>query len=91
MTGLFIDIKNKESSSFIVFNIKSFYLSISEDLYKSAIQFAEESIDISDYGLSLINQARKTLLFHENTLWVKKEGNEDFDVPMGCFNGTEVC
>ena len=31
------------------------------------------------------------LLFHENTPWVKKEGNEDFDIPMGCFDGAEVC
>ena len=51
----FINIKNKESSSFIDFDIESFYPSISEDLFKSAIQFAKESIDISDYNLSLIN------------------------------------
>ena len=23
--------------------------------------------------------------------WVKKSGTEDFDVPMECFNGAEVC
>ena len=23
--------------------------------------------------------------------WVKKEREEDFDVPMGCYNGAEVC
>ena len=36
-------------------------------------------------------QARKTLLFNEIIPWVKKEGKEHFDVPMGCFDGTEVC
>ena len=71
--------------------LKAFYPSISEDLLKSAIQFAKESIVISDYDFSLINQARKTLLFHENTSWVNKEDNEDFHVPMDCFDGTEVC
>ena len=60
-------------------------------LISSAIQFTKESNDISDYNLSVINQAQKTLLFHENTPWVKKEGNEDFDVPIGCFDGAEVC
>ena len=70
---LYINVKIKESSSFIVFDIESFYPSISEDLFKSAIQFAKELIDISDYDLSLINQARKTLLFHENTPWVRKK------------------
>ena len=36
-------------------------------------------------------QARKTLLLNEGILWVKKEGNEDFDVAMGCFDGSEIC
>ena len=87
----FINIKNKESSSFIVFDIESFYPSISEDLFKSAIWFAKESIDITHYNLSLINQAWKTLLFHKNTPWVNKEGNKDFGVPRGCFDCAQVC
>ena len=91
MIEWFINIKNKEISSIIVLDIESFYASISEDLFKSAIQFAKESIDTSDYNLSLINQGRKTLLFCENTPRVKKEGNVDFDVPMGCFYVAEVC
>ena len=36
-------------------------------------------------------QSRKTLLFHEKEPWVKRSGKEDFDVPMGCFDGAEVC
>ena len=36
-------------------------------------------------------QARKTLLFNESIPWVQNEGNEDFDVSMGCFSGAEVC
>ena len=36
-------------------------------------------------------QARKTLLFNENKPWIKRNGDEDFDVPMGCFDGAEVC
>ena len=87
----FMNIKNKESSSFIVFDIESFYFSISDNLFKSAIHLAKESIDISDYDLLLINQAWKMLLFHENAPWLKKEGNEDFDVPIGCFDEAEVC
>ena len=41
--------------------------------------------------MPLINQAPKTLSFHENTPWVKKKGKEDFDVLMGCFEGAEAC
>ena len=36
-------------------------------------------------------QTRKILCFNEGIPWVKKEGNEDFDVSMGCFDGAEVC
>ena len=35
-------------------------------------------------------QARKNLLFQNTEPWVKKSGTEDFDVPMGCYDGAEV-
>lgn len=75
----------KESSFFIAFYIESIYSPVSENLFKNAIQFAKYSLDISDYKLLLINQARKTLLFNEYSPWVKKEATECFDVLMGCF------
>ena len=28
---------------------------------------------------------------HREKPWVKKNGEEDFDVPMGCHNGAEIC
>ena len=33
----------------------------------------------------------QTLLFNEKIPWVKKDGSEDFGVPIGCFDGAEVC
>ena len=36
-------------------------------------------------------QSRKTLLFNNNEPWVKKTGEENYDVPMSCYDGTEVC
>ena len=41
--------------------------------------------------MSITMQARKTLLFNDSKPWLKRFGNEDFDVPMGCFDGAEVC
>ena len=35
--------------------------------------------------------SRKTLLFWQYSTWVKKEGDEDFDIPMGCYDGVEIC
>ena len=32
-----------------------------------------------------------SLLFNNTDIWIKKEGNKDFDVTMGSFDGAEVC
>ena len=87
----FNNFENRERLSFMIFDIESFYPSISEDLFIKAIQFARQITEITDEDMNLIIQARKTLLFNKGIPWVKKEGNEDFDVPMGCFDGAEVC
>ena len=81
----FVNIKEKERSS------ESFYTSITERLFTNAIRFSKQITEISDYDMSLINQSPKTLLFDEKISWVKKDGSEDFDVPMGCFDAVEVC
>ena len=35
-------------------------------------------------------QARRTVLFNNEQPWVKKFGNEEFDVSMGRFDGAEI-
>ena len=35
--------------------------------------------------------SRQTLFFWQDSTWVKNEGNEDFDIPMGCYDGPEIC
>ena len=54
-------------------------------------EFAKTIADKPDEDLSIIMQSRKTLLFREKVWWVKKERDQDFDVPMGCYDGAEVC
>ena len=94
VTEWFNKFENKERSSFIVFDIESFCPSISENMFIKAIQFAKQVTETSNIyehiSINVIMHARKTLLFNEGMPWVKKEGNEDFDVPMGCFYGAEV-
>ena len=36
-------------------------------------------------------QSRRTLLFNNAEPRLKKPGNEEFDVSMGCFDGAEFC
>ena len=72
--------------------LKTFIPSISIDLFTDAISYAKTITNIDDDQLSIIMQSRKTLLFNNNKPWIKKSGAENFDVPMGCYNGTgEVC
>ena len=48
-------------------------------------------MEISDSDKAIIKDSRKTLLFHCNHSWEKKSEDPDFDVPMGCYDGAEVC
>ena len=54
------------------------------------MQFAKSLCKITDEEISIIIQARKTLVFNNNEPWAKKSGNKDFDFPMDCFDGGEV-
>ena len=87
----FKNIRNKNNALFIVFDIESFYPSISPGLFHKAINFVKTSRDIPDKDISIIMQSRRTLLFNNKEPWLKKSVNEEFDVPMGCFDGAEVC
>ena len=87
----YINIRGKINSSFIVFDIENFYPSISLELFTNTITFASEKCTIQENDLSIIMQSRQTLLFHDKQPWVKKTRTENFDVPMGCYDGAEVC
>ena len=89
MIEWFKAIKNKQQCTFTVFDIESFYPSISSDLFNKALKFAKEIIPIADRDLKIMMHSRKTLLFHENEPWVKQKGDKNFDVSMGCLDGAE--
>ena len=46
---------------------------------------------VGENVINAIKLARKSLLFSKDGAWVKKGGNELFDVTMGSFDGAEVC
>ena len=55
-----------------------------------AISYAKSLIDITEEEYSIIMHSWKILFFQNSELWVKKDGNEDFDVPKGCYDGAEI-
>ena len=87
----FNSIENKGETSFIIFDIESFCPSISPELRNKSIDFAKSIHSISDNDLNIIMNTRKTLLFHHEDAWIKNNGEEDFNVPMGCHDRAEIC
>ena len=73
-----------EKHSFALFDIDSFYPSITESLLSKAISFAKNYTTINDK----IMHRRKSLLFDNETAWSKKNHSSLFDVS---FDGAEVC
>ena len=71
--------------------VYNFYPSISLKLFNEALNFAKTLTDISEKNVSIIMQAHKTLLFNDSKPWLKRFGNKDFGVLMGCFDAAEVC
>ena len=56
----------------------------------NALEFAGQHVEINQDEEDLIMHVRKSLLFHDNLPWVKKQGSM-FDVTMGSYDGAEVC
>lgn len=87
----FKNIENKKSCTFVQFDISEFYPSISEDLYLEAIDFAKQFTELGANDLNILRHCKKSFLFDQNSPWVKKNGNEEFDITMGSFDGAESC
>ena len=67
-----------------------FYPSISKELLTNDIYLAGTITTIDKKVIDPIMHSRKSLLFNNNEIWVKKD-NPNFDVTMGSFDGAEVC
>ena len=86
----FKDLKNKSKLSFIIFDIASFYPSITCKLLVEALKWAKKFTDISSEDIKIILEARKVFLVSKGEFWVKKN-NPEFDVTMGGYDSAEVC
>ena len=43
------------------------------------------------YCDSAVTHAKKSLPYHQNSPWTKKNANNMFDVTMGSYDGAETC
>ena len=63
---------------------------ISEKLLANALNFVKEITDISREGIQIMYRARKSFLFGNEKLWIKRGGNR-FYVTMVPYDGAKVC
>ena len=87
----FKSIPNKKVSSFVNFDVENFYPSISEKLLTHGISYAKSLTDIAKEQYLIVTHSKKTLRFQNTESQVKKDGNRDFDVPIGCQDRAEIC
>ena len=60
-------------------------------IHEKALNFAKQTTPIPESDLRILMHSRKTLLFHGSEPFIKIESNDNFGVPMECFDGAEVC
>ena len=87
----FKDIEDKKNCTFIKFDIREFYPSITKTILDKALLFAKQHHDMSNDNIRLIKHCRKSLLFSNNEVWKKKHTESCFDITIGSFDGPEVC
>ena len=87
----FNNIENKKDCSFIQFDIKEFYPSITEEILEEAISFGKSLIDIDDHKIRTIKHFRKPLLFYNNVAWKNETTTSCFDLTIGSYDVAEVC
>ena len=76
----------KERHAFITFDVCDFYPSISEDLLLNALDYSSKFTTITPQDRHIIIHAKKSLLYHQNSPWTKKNSNDMFDVTMGSYD-----
>ena len=86
----FSSIQDNHQHTFAIFDIKTSTLLSPKKLLTDAITFAKQHTSITDHDIDFIMHSRKSLLFDQNTAWIKKN-NSSFDVTMGSYDGAEVC
>ena len=86
----FKGLRNSKKLSFVVFDIKSFYPSITPELLEEAIRWAEKFTTITEQDKQLFRESRRALLHHGESYWTKIK-NPEFDVPQGAYDGAECC
>ena len=53
--------------------------------------FAQNSVNIPPKIIDVIVHSLKSLLYHNDDPWVKKDTNVELEISMGSYDSAEVC
>ena len=67
----FKSLANKTRLKFIQLDIVDFYPSISENLFNKTLDWASKTVPINNKTRAILNNARQSILFHNNATWKK--------------------
>ena len=56
-----------------------------------ALDYASKFTTITDQDREIVLQAKRSLLYHQNSPWMKRNAENTFDVTMGSYDGVETC
>ena len=82
----FKDYDKDDKCSFIKYGIKEFYPSITEKTLDKALELAREYRIIPLDKFEIIKHCHKTLLYYEDSIWIKKGASGNFDTLIGAFD-----
>jgi len=85
----FKNLENKNSLTFLKFDIVALYPSITQKLFNTAVSWSKQYHNFTEQQLKIISNCKKSFLFLESSPWTKK-CNENFDVTMGAYDGAEI-
>ena len=79
----FKQLKNKKKKTFILFDVCSFYPSITPELLSLALDWATMYVNITSEEKNIIMQSKKSYLYTRNKPWVKKGDERCVDGSLG--------
>ena len=87
----FRKIKHKDKATLMQFDIIDFYPSITKNTQIDSINYARKYVEITEEQYDRILACRKTVLKKKNnrSTWVKS-GSDNFDVPMGGYDSSQI-
>ncbi len=84
-------IPEKTQHAFITFDVCEFNPTISQELLMKALDYASKFATITDQDREIVLHAKRSMLYHQNSPWMKRNAENTFDVTMGSYDGAETC